>query len=179
MGGASTQIAFEPTESQRAEHPDDLTSVRLRTLEGINTQYNVFSTTFLGFGVNEARRRYLETLSKFGSSNHTPVRRLPLLEQRNTRALNEGYRRRASGDSDQNLPATLPEARPPPATLNAHIDEGVGKESPISLTDPCLPSGLLLENPIDGNQGPSHILGTGSLEQCKALQIPLLNKTAE
>ncbi|KAL0096673.1 nucleoside phosphatase family-domain-containing protein [Phycomyces blakesleeanus] len=60
MGGASAQIAFEPEHHQKEEHMDDLTQIFLRTLDGTEMEYDVFVTTFLGYGSNEARRRYLE-----------------------------------------------------------------------------------------------------------------------
>lgn len=59
--GASTQIAFEPTREMAAIHSDDLTNVKLRSISGQDQNYKVFVTTFLGFGVNEARRRYNES----------------------------------------------------------------------------------------------------------------------
>ncbi|CAO3593016.1 unnamed protein product [Absidia cylindrospora] len=60
MGGASAQIAFEPDHHQKEEHVADLTKIHLRTLDGSAMDYDVFVTTFLGYGSNEARRRYLE-----------------------------------------------------------------------------------------------------------------------
>ncbi|GJJ78562.1 golgi apyrase [Entomortierella parvispora] len=60
MGGASTQIAFEPSPKASEEHANDLTAVSLRTLDGESMQYNVFVTTFLGYGSNQARRRYVK-----------------------------------------------------------------------------------------------------------------------
>ncbi|BFZ58897.1 Golgi apyrase [Savitreella phatthalungensis] len=63
MGGASAQIAFAPTPSEAAKHADDLQLLRLRTLSGDTKQWRVFVTTWLGFGANEARRRYLEALT--------------------------------------------------------------------------------------------------------------------
>lgn len=60
MGGASAQIAFEPEHHQKQEHMDDLTHIELHTLDGRTVSYDVFVTTFLGYGSNEARRRYLE-----------------------------------------------------------------------------------------------------------------------
>ncbi|KAJ3569404.1 hypothetical protein NP233_g5067 [Leucocoprinus birnbaumii] len=60
MGGASTQIAFEPSE----EHVQDvkgkgLVDVRLRLLSGEEIRHKVFVTTWLGYGTNQARERYL------------------------------------------------------------------------------------------------------------------------
>ncbi|KAI7904833.1 nucleoside phosphatase family-domain-containing protein [Cokeromyces recurvatus] len=60
MGGASAQIAFEPEHHQKEEHMHDLTRITLHTLDGRTVDYDVFVTTFLGYGSNEARRRYLE-----------------------------------------------------------------------------------------------------------------------
>ncbi|KAK3819792.1 MAG: nucleoside phosphatase family-domain-containing protein [Benniella sp.] len=60
MGGASTQIAFEPSPKASEEHANDLTKVSLRTLDGKTLEYNVFVTTFLGYGSNQARRRYVK-----------------------------------------------------------------------------------------------------------------------
>ncbi|KAJ6531582.1 nucleoside-diphosphatase [Mycena vulgaris] len=58
MGGASTQIAFEP----QAAHIDDemaLIDVRLRLLGGEEIHHKVFVTTWLGYGTNQARERYV------------------------------------------------------------------------------------------------------------------------
>ncbi|KAJ7766703.1 nucleoside-diphosphatase [Mycena metata] len=58
MGGASTQIAFEP----QAAHVDDqmsLIDVRLRLLGGDEIHHKVFVTTWLGYGTNQARERYV------------------------------------------------------------------------------------------------------------------------
>ncbi|KAG0309639.1 Golgi apyrase [Dissophora globulifera] len=60
MGGASTQIAFEPSPAASEEHFNDLTTVDLKTLDGQTMEYHVFVTTFLGYGSNQARRRYVK-----------------------------------------------------------------------------------------------------------------------
>ncbi|KAL8713003.1 MAG: hypothetical protein Q9220_002863 [cf. Caloplaca sp. 1 TL-2023] len=64
MGGASAQIAFAPNATEAERHADDLTLLRLRTLDGAPAEYRIFVTTWLEFGVNEARRRYVEQLQK-------------------------------------------------------------------------------------------------------------------
>ncbi|KAL8731634.1 MAG: hypothetical protein Q9166_003322 [cf. Caloplaca sp. 2 TL-2023] len=64
MGGASAQIAFAPNATEAERHANDLTLLRLRTLDGEPAEYRVFVTTWLEYGVNEARRRYIETLQK-------------------------------------------------------------------------------------------------------------------
>ncbi|GAP91991.1 putative Golgi apyrase [Rosellinia necatrix] len=62
MGGASAQIAFAPNATVAKEHGNDLKLVRLRTLDGAPLEYKVFSSTWLGFGVNQARARYVKQL---------------------------------------------------------------------------------------------------------------------
>lgn len=64
MGGASAQIAFAPNATEAERHANDLTLLRLRTLDGVPSEYRVFVTTWLEYGVNEARRRYVENLRK-------------------------------------------------------------------------------------------------------------------
>lgn len=62
MGGASAQIAFVPNKTEAAAHAPDLTLLRLRTLAGDTKEWQVFVSTWLGFGANEARRRYIQNL---------------------------------------------------------------------------------------------------------------------
>ncbi|KAK9460326.1 nucleoside phosphatase family-domain-containing protein [Lipomyces oligophaga] len=74
MGGASAQIAFAPNASEAVKHMDDLYRVRLRSLSGHALEYNVFVSTWLGYGANQARRRYMELLyskSKQGKSGNS------------------------------------------------------------------------------------------------------------
>ncbi|KAK4698794.1 golgi apyrase, partial [Phenoliferia sp. Uapishka_3] len=60
MGGASTQIAFEPSHDERVKHADNLLEVKLRLLSGREVRHPVFVTTWLGFGTNQARERYID-----------------------------------------------------------------------------------------------------------------------
>ncbi|RAL63932.1 hypothetical protein DID88_003120 [Monilinia fructigena] len=62
MGGASAQIAFAPNATEAEKHSDDLKLLRMRTMNGQPAEYKVFTTTWLGFGVNQARRRFVEGL---------------------------------------------------------------------------------------------------------------------
>jgi Golgi apyrase len=62
MGGASAQIAFAPNATEAEKHANDLKLLRLRRIDGSTEEYRVFVTTWLGFGANEARRRYVEAL---------------------------------------------------------------------------------------------------------------------
>ena len=61
MGGASTQIAFEPSEEER-QRARNLMDVRLRLLDGQDINHKVFVTTWLGYGTNQARERYVAQL---------------------------------------------------------------------------------------------------------------------
>ncbi|KAI1852471.1 hypothetical protein JX265_011105 [Neoarthrinium moseri] len=62
MGGASAQIAFAPNSTEAEKHADDLKLLRMRTMNGAASEYKVFTTTWLGYGVNQARQRYVQKL---------------------------------------------------------------------------------------------------------------------
>lgn len=62
MGGASAQIAFAPNATEAEKHANDLKLLRMRKVNGESMDYRVFVTTWLGYGVNEARKRYVEAL---------------------------------------------------------------------------------------------------------------------
>jgi golgi apyrase len=62
MGGASAQIAFAPNVTETEKHAEDLKLLRLRKVNGEDDEYRVFVTTWLGFGANQARARYIEAL---------------------------------------------------------------------------------------------------------------------
>ena len=68
MGGASAQIAFAPNSTEAERHAEDLKMMRLRDISGKSTEYQIFVTTFLGYGANEARRRYVESLLEISGS---------------------------------------------------------------------------------------------------------------
>lgn len=75
MGGASAQIAFAPNATEAEKHAEDLKMLRMRTINGAPMEYQVFVTTWLGFGIHEARRRYVEALLE-ASGTHD-ARELP------------------------------------------------------------------------------------------------------
>lgn len=82
MGGASAQIAFAPNATEADKHAEDLKILRLRAADGSPLEYQVFVTTWLGFGVNEARRRYTEALlDAHGAPKHTTEIPDPCLPQ--------------------------------------------------------------------------------------------------
>ena len=71
MGGASTQIAFEPSKAER-EKSDSLMTVRLRLLSGKEIHHQVFVTTWLGYGTNQARERYVGMMVNDYDSSRPP-----------------------------------------------------------------------------------------------------------
>ena len=63
MGGASTQIAFVPSSKEQiTKHKEDLSTVTLRNINGETQTWDLFVATWLGFGANEARKRFLNQL---------------------------------------------------------------------------------------------------------------------
>ncbi|KAL6950910.1 hypothetical protein ACO0QE_000192 [Hanseniaspora vineae] len=63
MGGASTQIAFSPVSQEQINaHKDYMSKVVLLNLNGEYQKWDVFVSTWLGFGANQARKRYLSQL---------------------------------------------------------------------------------------------------------------------
>ena len=72
MGGASTQIAFEPSLAERNNPENSLIEVRLRLLGGQEILHKVFVTTWLGYGTNQARERYVaQAVNAFESDRST------------------------------------------------------------------------------------------------------------
>ena len=72
MGGASTQIAFEPSLAERNNPENSLIEVRLRLLGGEEIVHKVFVTTWLGYGTNQARERYVaQAINAFESNRST------------------------------------------------------------------------------------------------------------
>ncbi|KAE8146529.1 nucleoside phosphatase family-domain-containing protein, partial [Aspergillus avenaceus] len=69
MGGASAQIAFAPNSTETKKHANDLTLLRLRNVDGSAQEHRVFVTSWLEFGVHEARRRYLESMQVASASD--------------------------------------------------------------------------------------------------------------
>ena len=79
MGGASAQIAFAPNATEARKHANDLKLLRLRTVGGEPLEYGVFVTTWLRFGVNEARRRFVDNLlTAYSGASEIPDPCLPV-----------------------------------------------------------------------------------------------------
>ncbi len=77
MGGASAQIAFAPNATEAEKHSNDLKLVRLRTMDGSLLEFKVFTTTWLGFGVNQARESYLKTLKESYTISGSKIHEIP------------------------------------------------------------------------------------------------------
>jgi Golgi apyrase len=77
MGGASAQIAFAPNSTEAEKHANDLTLLRLRAIDGTPLEHRVFVTTWLGFGANQARQRYVKALLESSTSKELPDPCLP------------------------------------------------------------------------------------------------------
>ena len=103
MGGASTQIAFEPSSNVTGSH---LVDVRLRLLNGEIVKHKVFVTTWLGYGTNQARERYVDHLI---STSPTGEVQDPCLPQDLTLPSTSGSRTiRGTGSFKSCLNITLP-----------------------------------------------------------------------
>ncbi|KIM48649.1 hypothetical protein M413DRAFT_82901 [Hebeloma cylindrosporum] len=73
MGGASTQIAFEPS-PENQKQANNLVDVRLRLLGGEEIHHKVFVTTWLGYGTNQARERYVgQAITEYDSKLHNDI----------------------------------------------------------------------------------------------------------
>ncbi|CDO93883.1 unnamed protein product [Kluyveromyces dobzhanskii CBS 2104] len=63
MGGASTQLAFMPSDPEQiTRHKEDMHTIYLKNVNGDVQEWDVFVSTWLGFGANKARSRYLAQL---------------------------------------------------------------------------------------------------------------------
>ncbi|KAH6589712.1 hypothetical protein BASA61_005525 [Batrachochytrium salamandrivorans] len=158
MGGASAQIAFSPTPAMAKAHVDDLMGVNVRSLDGSDLTYNLFVSTFLGFGANEARRRFEKSLiDESLQLRSTPV--------------HTGFKRNVGvfGRSKKDTSASAKQS----TTGDSHI--GLGLPDILSILDPCLPSGLNIN--VSSAETPHITLqGKGSYDECVTAIHPLLNK---
>ncbi|QPG74910.1 hypothetical protein FOA43_002248 [Brettanomyces nanus] len=66
LGGASTQISFVPNETERKEHHNELMTLKLANIgsKEADMEYEVYSKSFLGYGMHQIHLKYLEQLSK-------------------------------------------------------------------------------------------------------------------
>jgi Golgi nucleoside diphosphatase len=176
MGGASTQIAFEPPSDQVANAKEgDLTKLKLRTTVGEDLNFHIFTTTFLGYGMNEARRRYLNTL---GSNYGLQISRRDFLDEdvNDEKIRWEHKYKLLSRNDTTHLKSPLSNVdKTPPSTIQGNSTR---------INDPCLLSGAKVEEPrlkpntssVETNTTTT-LTGAGSLDTCINQLRPLLNKT--
>lgn len=98
MGGASTQIAFEPTKQMSEIHSNDLQTVSFKFLDGTHKDYHIFVYSFLGFGANEAYRRYKTHLTEKENSSSLVI---------SDPCLHSGYSKIEDRISPAGIPTTI------------------------------------------------------------------------
>ncbi|KAJ1545881.1 Golgi apyrase [Cladochytrium tenue] len=172
MGGGSVQVAVEVDPTAVSPESRQPVSVALRTVKGADVSFQVDITSILGFGVNEARKRYLEWLADVEmplSDELTRWRRSP--SPRPLSAAEEHLW--AHGDAE----AIILE---PPSVRRRQNDGdksdagGSSDIAPPVLHDPCMPRGLTIYD-ITGAVTDRNVTGTGSLDACMSgLEASLL-----
>ncbi|KAG8907983.1 Golgi apyrase [Tulasnella sp. 403] len=176
MGGASTQIAFEPIiepDGTVRTEDENLVDVTLRLLNGEEIHHKVFVTTWLGFGTNQARQRYVkQEVSRWEERHHKGH---PTLSHSSTdtNVATDGLHQR---DHDRRSLST---------DSYHHAKHSTSITSSINIQDPCLPKHLILHTSHHDPHAdafseitPVTLEGTGNFAQCLAQTSPLLNKTA-
>lgn len=139
MGGASAQIAFAPNKTESVRHAEDLKLLRMRTLNGVAAEFKVFVTSWLGFGVNEARRRYVDSLLKASHKVNPKELEDPCLPA--------GLRITTKGDVFLPGPKTV-SGKIPYLIGSGHFDQCLNRTHPLLEKDaackdePCLLNGV-------------------------------------
>ncbi|KAG9014050.1 Golgi apyrase [Tulasnella sp. JGI-2019a] len=156
MGGASTQIAFEPTlngSKTGVEDTENLADVRLRLLNGEEIHHRVFVTTWLGFGTNQARERYInQSIADWEVKNN-----------QHTTSSHHGIDH--SARHAKYATSTSVEVHDPCLPKNLIINNKQHRTTEGVSTP-------------GSHYTPVTLVGTGSFSQCLAQTTPLLNKSA-
>lgn len=138
MGGASAQIAFAPNATESEKHAEDLKLMRLRTISGTAVEYKIFVTTWLGYGANEARRRYVEALLEKSGNKNSKELEDPCLPT--------GLKINTKGDIM--LPGSTVQGKTPTLIGNGKFDQCLERTYPLLNKDapcedePCLLHGV-------------------------------------
>ena len=106
MGGASAQIAFAPNTTETEKHANDLKLVRLRMLNGKASEHRVFTATWLGFGGNQARERYVAALKEMYTGSGETELPDPCMPKGLRTTTNGDLAESASADGDITLVGT-------------------------------------------------------------------------
>lgn len=148
MGGASTQIAFEPKrgwgDGIPREIDDGLIDFKLKMTDGNYRDYTVFVATWLGYGTNKARDRHVSHLLQLAES------------EANYKSYEKPAEDVSQDDDDDGL--QIPD----------------NSSSRLTIEDPCLPLNLDVVDPHTDN----FIHGTGSFPGCLRALEPLLEREA-
>ncbi|KAJ3098767.1 Golgi apyrase, partial [Physocladia obscura] len=185
MGGASTQFAFVPTKedldghlaSSTSDYNDNsLHTVQLKTLDGAVLSYTVFVSSFLGFGVNEARRRYVHGLAQDWG----------LLDDDHSENPADSLINRDKSILIQDILNTTSTTTTTTTTTTSATLHQQQEETAVHIFDPCLPENLILKSDThiqkilatsSNYTQKFHLIGTGSLPQCLASLHPYLRKS--
>lgn len=74
MGGASTQVSFAVADQEEiTKFRDYLSKVVLKNINGDIQEWYLFASSWLGFGANETRKRYLQQLVNLSKTSHNEV----------------------------------------------------------------------------------------------------------
>ncbi|ODQ79943.1 hypothetical protein BABINDRAFT_161607 [Babjeviella inositovora NRRL Y-12698] len=173
MGGASTQIAFVPSKKEISRHQEDLRKVTLRSVNGDVQEWNVFVSTWLGFGANEARKRYLDLLIESAGKRS-------LSDIGISQSFSEGLDRESVPSAHIKSATTLDftlssgaidsAVSAPSNGVTNEIKREVDEISSEVLYDPCLLQGATI------TYNSHTFLGTGNYDQCLETMYPLLQK---
>ncbi|VEU21746.1 DEKNAAC102222 [Brettanomyces naardenensis] len=81
LGGASTQISFQPNDKETQEHYKDLISLRLSTVGSTepDMDYEIYSKSFLGYGMYRIQDRYFESLIKLRENEKIGKDKIPVV----------------------------------------------------------------------------------------------------
>jgi len=191
MGGASTQIAFEPDNDVVKEHAEDMLKVALRSLSGADREYHVYVTTFLGYGMNEARRRYVDWLigqalkEKPFVSKLTDDEATPTAKSTTTRRKKKPQTTSApESDKREDHVKEPTDLSIPDFTLLANDPLWIQHVNSLVIEDHCLPKGVAIDEEdhlpltLQGKGVKTVFKGTGKFLDCLITTIPLLNKNA-
>ncbi|QGA14149.1 hypothetical protein EYB26_001802 [Talaromyces marneffei] len=131
MGGASAQIAFVPNATEAEKHANDLNLLRLRNVDGSTQEFQLFVTSWLEYGVREARRRFVAAIQASVGS--------PDIKEYPDPCLPAGLRTTLDGDLAEDAPEE------PHLLGTGRFDECVRQTYPLLDKDaPCADEPCLL-----------------------------------
>ncbi|TIA90846.1 hypothetical protein E3P99_01391 [Wallemia hederae] len=165
MGGASTQIAFEPKRGWGDGIPrskdDGLIDFNLKMTDGTHRAYTVFVATWLGYGTNKARDRHVNHLIRLAEKE----------SEMGLGAVSSSSSSSSSNNNKNNGQQSDPDDASDDDDSLQIPDEASTK---LTINDPCLPLNLDITDPHSQH----HLHGTGSFGGCLHALEPLLEREA-